>query len=738
MDYATNSEQTLSSSNRDKLSWTTGRTTLALAGLAPDILSISSGCVVFLICFGPHFLLNDAPYLVTPVGDIAAEMAGYFNFAHDTWRFPLFSMPLVNQPEGANQLFIGGVPLLALLAKIIHSVSGRVPNLFGPWFLLCCALQTHSLFFLMRQITHYRPFLLAFASVSGGLAYAFLTRNGHVSLFAQFLCIYAMGFVIAAANDRYSPNRILISLALLVYASMFVFAYIAIMNTALFVAGLASLWQRERISLQKAIITFVAFFVVQIVLSFIGGYFWGAGLAEPVSLSSYGFFGMNLGTLFAPPQSILFPTHEIIRRSWWEGDFYLGLGVIGLWLAIIFNNPRTVRDAIRSHWAIVVILGALLLYSMSNRIAFLDQTLFTVPLPKFLEPFIGMARTSGRLFWPIGYLIIGSAFALTVIQFRRAAPAMISVALILLCLEATGPISYVQYLVKTPNGNPLSYPSLSTLLAGYRSVYTAPSFWCVAGEDVPKATAFHEIEFSASQFGLVSNSAITARKMKDCRKESATPHFPAPGEITFFMSRGAATLAMSERPIDIAKSCRQFRLGSDVGVACSSQSWPKDDMPYFQPVTDLVLPLSVGEKIDFTLSGNSPKYMSGGWSVRSDNDLTWTEGPVSAVEFKLPLDPPSENLHVDVTALVFLYAPEITQRLVSVEVNGQTNDTWNFQGAMQWMTRSIALPQGFNGKTIRIAFRQDASRSPKDIGLNEDPRHLGLGVKTIALVSNSH
>ena len=70
-------------------------------------------------------MLGQSIYLAQPEGDNAVEMSAYFRMAQDSWRFPLFSLPMANEPEGSNQLFSGGVPILALVAKVIHSLTGQ-------------------------------------------------------------------------------------------------------------------------------------------------------------------------------------------------------------------------------------------------------------------------------------------------------------------------------------------------------------------------------------------------------------------------------------------------------------------------------------------------------------------------------------------------------------------------------------------------------------------------------------
>ncbi|MGZ5545284.1 MAG: DUF6311 domain-containing protein [Limisphaerales bacterium] len=703
----------------------------SLKPLGPDLLAILSGVAIFSIFYGPEILSAKAPYLSLPVGDIATEMAGYFHFVNDSWRFPIFIMPNINQPEGSNALFTGGVPLLALIAKIIQRVMGTTPNLFGVWYLLCCALQTHSLFFLMRQITDRRPFLLATASIVAGLTYAFLTRTGHVSLFCQFFCIYAVAFVIATTHDRYPNWTILVSLAFLVFSSMLVFAYLAICNTVLFFGAVVSLWWLKRLTFRKAAGICAMFFFCQIAIAFVSGYFWAIGRASPSAIIGFPELGLNLGSLFSPPKSVLFPNNVLIP-PWWEGDFYLGLGVIGLWLGLLIKNPLRICQAAIRHWPISLVLVALATYSFSNRIAFLNITLMTYPLPSFLTPVLGMARTAGRLFWPAGYLIIAGAFALTVIEYPRRAPVLVFLAIGLAGLEATGTYAFVRGLVTTGRPTPLNYSTLENIMSEQKSVFIFPTYWCNDDLDVETIKAYQQIELTSARAGLRSNSSITARKIKDCEREFNNGIRAAdPGSLLILMNERAIRLAFPiDRRAEAFRHCMGITIGKREGTICS-MSWVKHANGFDSPFASgksISEPIEVGEELSFSNLTNSTPFLISGWSPEAG--FAWTDGLESTLEFQLP---PSPSDQLTFAISFFSFNPDaIPSRTISIFIGNIECTTWTIR-ADGWETRDVPVPSGLDGKPIQVTLRQSDVRSPKDLGISDDPRHLGIAVKSITL-----
>jgi hypothetical protein len=324
----------------------------------------------------------------------------------------------------------------------------------------------------------------------------------------------------------------------------------------------------------------------------VGGYFWAIGRAAPESLEGFSFYGLNIGALFSPPYSILFSDRPFLP-PWYEGNFYLGLGVIGLWIVILLFDGKYVWAVIRRHWPISVALVLLTLYSLSNRITLLDRTLFELPLPEMLAPILGMARTAGRLFWPVGYLIIAAAFAITADRFRRGGPILIAMAIIVSCCEAGSTYWYLGGLISTVGPFPLDYPSLQQTMDQNSSIFIFPTMRCSPPSALDKMLAYWQIEYTAARAGLESNSSITARQIKDCSREEAsaeTLKLDEARRLVVFMSLSAARLAIpvGEREA-VLKHCRIIPF-EESGLMCSS-AWNVDpNGPHAVPPTVLASP----------------------------------------------------------------------------------------------------------------------------------------------------
>ncbi len=703
-------------------------------------MAVGIGVCAFFVVLGYQTLLARAPFLVRPTGDFAAEQASFVLVANDIWRFPFLALPQVNQPEGANAVFFGGTPLLALLARLWRQITGasEAPNLLGFWYLICFALQSHAFFFLMRQITRERPLLLAICSAAAIFAYAFLTRFGHVSLFGQFFVIYAMGLVIATLRPEVPWRRTLLLLAGVTIVAMLIFAYLAVSIGALFGAALLMLWWSGSVRLPVATGIGAAFAGLLLLMAWSSGYFWSAARAEPVDMSSYADLGLNIGGLFIPPQSPLFPDRPLFR-SWWEGDFYLGLGTMGLLAFGIAARPRAAARGLLRAWPLASVLGALTLYSLSNRWAFGSIVLFQYPLPHWAAPVVGLARAGGRLFWPIGYLMMALGFALTARVNRRAVPVLLLVALALGGVEAVGPFHAMRRTAFLPVDFPLDYEGLQHVMDSHRTLRLYPSFWCDPGADGSVKRVVHwQLQITSARAHQNSNTAITVRKMKDCAREQTD--MPSEtlqsGDLDVFLARKDFERAFVGRAEERAAHCREFDMGSQQGYMCSAAWDPGTAVPLRQltPVGDsLTTDFATRRRIDFSSTGDWDDFSGSGWSRNSDGPFTWTEGADARLDVPLPVIARGADLVFEVYP--FLARPAIPQRTVTVLVGDRVLATWTFEVG-DWSTRDVLVPPDLTGLPLHLDFRESETRSPRDLGLSQDPRHLGIALRSMKILES--
>ena len=71
---------------------------------------------------------------------MAGALVGYLYYVQSPWHLPLFYVSALGTPAGTNVIFMDVVPIVALIGKLIHSLTGATINLYGGYLFLCFAL----------------------------------------------------------------------------------------------------------------------------------------------------------------------------------------------------------------------------------------------------------------------------------------------------------------------------------------------------------------------------------------------------------------------------------------------------------------------------------------------------------------------------------------------------------------------------------------------------------------------
>jgi hypothetical protein len=248
--------------------------------------------------------------------------------------------------------------------------------------------------------------------------------------------------------------------------------------------------------------------------------------------------------------------------------------VLALWIVIFATGAGAIRRAFNNNKWIVVCFAALAAYSLSNRVQIFDYSVFEYPLPSWSASLIGMARASGRMFWPIGYLLMAGAFAICAARFRRLGPVMVVSATIVACYQSASAYEYLRAVINQPQAAPFSYVQLRQLMLPFKSVYIFPTLWCVTDPVAyaERIRTYQQIEFVSGLLNQKSNSSIVARKIKDCDAESRGVRSPLSDEIAFYMFDASLNRAYPDAQM-ARVHCRRVKLDTDVSGYTCSTAW---------------------------------------------------------------------------------------------------------------------------------------------------------------------
>jgi hypothetical protein len=165
------------------------------------------------------------------------------------------------------------------------------------------------------------------------------------------------------------------------------------------------------------------------IIAVVLGLLWSTGSFSGqggLAAEGYGYFSMNILALFDP----LFSTSKFLTQiafhehfkpyGQYEGFLYLGIGMLALAAlacALQFLTPKaTLKPWLKNYWPLVVVAVLFWILALSNKVMLGNIHLFTVPLPDAVIKVLSIFRASGRLGWPLFYLL---NFVIIAIVIRR-------------------------------------------------------------------------------------------------------------------------------------------------------------------------------------------------------------------------------------------------------------------------------------------------------------------------------
>ena len=129
-----------------------------------------------------------------------------------------------------------------------------------------------------------------------------------------------------------------------------------------------------------------------------------------------------------------------------------------------------------------------------------------------------------------------------------------------------------------------------------------------------------------------------------------------------------------------------------------------------------------GSKISFGRGGNSEPYKKAGWSA-TEEKFTWSEG--TSAKLRIPVQATNDPVTIKMTIAALIKPPELPFQPVEVFINDQKITEWQVGDTSEFVAR---VPPDFTmkGGVLNIDIKTPKATSPKTLGINADPRVLGI------------
>jgi hypothetical protein len=466
--------------------------------------------------------------------DAAQHIVGQRYFIADAWHWPLLDTTLLAGPAGTNIGLTDSIPLMALGAKLVRGVLPPGFHTIFLWLALSYTLQPVAAVYAVRSAGERRALpCLAAAAIAASMP-ALLARSQHAALSGHFLLLLALGLSLQIAAGR--RGRVYLRTTLLLVVALLVHPYLMFMAAVTLAAAPVTLLLRGDRYAWGAGFGIGAGLAVTGAVALVLGYF---GTQNP---GGFGVYSMNLLSPIYPGDSWLLPgfgRSPDATGGQYEGYNYLGCGVLLLAGVAILASPRA---AMTRHGGLILVALALTVLALSDRVyvgrrEILDYADIPGALERLswsgrilllvavvlvlalswraasgwyrrlmlagaafvlialstlgyllhrqivdaaeLRNLVQQFRSSGRFFWPVGYMIlVGSVVAVAALGRSWRVGALLAAAAVLQIADASTLRDGVARTMHEHRAWDSEAMQMRALLATHRSLTILPPFGC--------------------------------------------------------------------------------------------------------------------------------------------------------------------------------------------------------------------------------------------------------------------
>lgn len=443
--------------------------------------------------------------------DIQQHYAGWMFYRQSELSFPLCIARNINFPQGLSIAYTDSIPLFAAFFRLLSPLLPDTFQYFGWFTLLCLMLQGA---FGARLLGMFlpgtvRPLLGDLLFVFSPVLWERVLR--HTSLAAQFFVLAALYYYfLGRRNGRYG------------YPGLFCLNILAITIHPYFLPmtyGVTFALLLHHVVRTRRFVRPVLWLASDLALTLAAGWVFGLfyGTASGGSDALYGYFGMNLNSLWNPAGvngvdwSLFLPAQNQVGGNY-DAFAYLGLGVllasVLCLVTSLLRHPRRIAGLLRRHWALAAVSLVLTLFAVSHVITANGATLITLPLPASFIKLFSVFRSGGRMFWPVYYLLMLGACVGVARLFKQKK----------LSIAAVAVLVAVQLLDLTPGlaqrnqafAQAQSSEAFPTQLTSDFWQQAAGRYTTIASMDGLQTDALH-LALYAADLGMSTNDPFAAR-----------------------------------------------------------------------------------------------------------------------------------------------------------------------------------------------------------------------------------
>ena len=361
------------------------------------VISAGVFALIFvLLIFSPKNVVpTNTEWVINGGGDNLQHYLGWRFFRNSPWTRYLLFMKNLDAPVGTSVIVTDSNPMCCLIFKLFRNLLPESFQFNGIWILSSYLLLACITAVISWQLT--QDIILTLSGTIIALFNPVVLQRSliHENLTAHWLILTA---VLLFLNEEKTWN--ILGWLLLTEITLLVHIYFVPMIAFVFCLQIIRMLVK-RVSMYK-----IARLCFVFIAALIAGYFvFGYSFIQSQS-GSYGELSMNLNAFINPDGvSSLLPSREILPLQY-EGFNYPGIGMLLLCAAGLVLGGR---DEIKKIIPYIIPTILLILLAVSNDAYFDSRLVYHFDLPDRLHSMLSVFRSSGRLVWPVYYLVLFSA-----------------------------------------------------------------------------------------------------------------------------------------------------------------------------------------------------------------------------------------------------------------------------------------------------------------------------------------
>ena len=376
------------------------------------------GMLSFVAIYGVAVL--DFTYVdwLLPVGqkelDRTQHYLGWVTYRNSAWHFPLGLMDGVNYPHLISVIYMDALPLFSFIFKILSPFLPENFQFFGLFGFLCFALQGYFSGLLLYKCTRDKTYTVV-ASLFLILSNIMILRlYWHTGLAAHWIILAAYAVWMYQEKFEKFWKKALVWSVLTAVALLIQVYLVPMVWGIMICCQLQDCMKRK-----KYVESFSVFFASAVSFVIIGwmfGLFYGDVMPDGSGLGLHSFNLNGFFNTFSDQYHTFLKPLDVIDIRQVDGYSYLGLGILifALVLCITAALQCTGRTKIflqrmLKNKRFIVPIGLLFIgfvgFAVSPFVSF-GSHYFALPIGDSIYKIWSIFRSSGRMIWPIWYLLV--------------------------------------------------------------------------------------------------------------------------------------------------------------------------------------------------------------------------------------------------------------------------------------------------------------------------------------------